>query len=116
MIRLPRKAAALILVTVATLSGCSVAGNASDGGAVKVVVGYQSKTINTVTAGTLLRSLGYLERRLGPKYSVEWQDHDTGAPITAKMAHRIVVLGRTGARTIIDEPDAASRERILEAL
>ena len=29
-----------------------------------IVIGYQSKTINTVTAGTLLRDLGYFEERL----------------------------------------------------
>ena len=46
-------------------------------GVVNVVIGYQSKTINTVTAGTLLRAQGYLEHRLadittrtGTKYAV----------------------------------------------
>ena len=34
------------------------------GDTVNVVIGYQSKTINTVTAGTLLRAQGYLEQRL----------------------------------------------------
>jgi NitT/TauT family transport system substrate-binding protein len=62
------------------------------GGPVHLTVGYQSKTINTVTAGTLLRDLGILERRLGQlskksgrQYSLEWQDYPSGPPITAQM-------------------------------
>lgn len=86
-------AAVLLLATAA----CSVAGSADDGGGkTRLVVGYQSKTINTVTAGTLLRSLGYLERRLGDKYAVEWQDYDTGAPITAKMVAGKIDIGSMG--------------------
>ncbi|MFG1694863.1 ABC transporter substrate-binding protein [Nonomuraea sp. NPDC049309] len=92
-------AAATALLLAAT--GCSVAGAAGgasegDGGTTTVVVGYQSKTINTVTAGTLLRSLGYLEKRLGPRYTVEWQDYDTGAPITAKMVAGKIDIGSMG--------------------
>ncbi|MBO2452606.1 ABC transporter substrate-binding protein [Actinomadura barringtoniae] len=85
------------------LAGCTVAGNAAGGGDVKIVVGYQSKTINTVTAGTLLRSLGYFEKRLnelgkaeGKKYSVVWQDYDTGAPITAQMLAGKIDIGSMG--------------------
>ena len=70
---------------------------------VNVVIGYQSKTINTVTAGTLLRAQGYLERRLndittrtGTKYNVEWQDYDTGAPITAQMVAEKIDIGSMG--------------------
>ncbi|MEV0620120.1 ABC transporter substrate-binding protein [Nonomuraea sp. NPDC050404] len=87
--------AALALLVAAT--GCSVAGAAGGGdGRTTVVVGYQSKTINTVTAGTLLRSLGYLEKRLGDKYAVRWQDYDTGAPITAKMVAGKIDIGSMG--------------------
>ncbi|MEW9552333.1 ABC transporter substrate-binding protein [Nonomuraea sp. NPDC050783] len=85
--------AALALVAAA---GCSVAGAAGSTGKTKLVIGYQSKTINTVTAGTLLRSLGYLEKRLGDKYAVEWQDYDTGAPITAKMVAGKIDIGSMG--------------------
>ena len=70
---------------------------------VNVVVGYQSKTINTVTAGTLLRAQGYLEQRLadittrtGTKYAVQWQDYDTGAPITAQMVAEKIDIGSMG--------------------
>ncbi|MEV4110120.1 ABC transporter substrate-binding protein [Nonomuraea sp. NPDC049695] len=85
--------AALALVAAA---GCSVAGATGGTGKTKLVIGYQSKTINTVTAGTLLRSLGYLEKRLGDKYTVEWQDYDTGAPITAKMVAGKIDIGSMG--------------------
>ncbi|MER6814827.1 ABC transporter substrate-binding protein [Spirillospora sp. NPDC000708] len=86
------------------LAGCTVAGNAADGGGSgQIVVGYQSKTINTVTAGTLLRSLGYFEKRLkalgkqdGTKYSVAWRDYDTGAPITAQMLAGKIDIGSMG--------------------
>ncbi|MBW4718865.1 ABC transporter substrate-binding protein [Saccharothrix obliqua] len=92
---------ALLVAALAagTLSACG--GAASD--EVAVVVGYQSKTINTVTAGTLLRELGYFERRLdalgqrtGTRYRVTWQDYDTGAPITAQMVAGRVDIGSMG--------------------
>ncbi|MFG1999842.1 ABC transporter substrate-binding protein [Spirillospora sp. NPDC048911] len=96
--------AAACLPVLPLLAGCTVAGNAADGGgSTRVVVGYQSKTINTVTAGTLLRSLGYFEKRLkalgdaeGKKYSVVWQDYDTGAPITAQMLAGKIDIGSMG--------------------
>jgi NitT/TauT family transport system substrate-binding protein len=54
-----------VLIAVAALtSGCSLESLSQSSGVVNVVVGYQSKTINTVTAGTLLRAQGYLEHRL----------------------------------------------------
>ncbi|QNI06636.1 ABC transporter substrate-binding protein [Mycobacterium kubicae] len=89
---------------VATLtSGCSLESLSESAGVVNVVVGYQSKTINTVTAGTLLRAQGYLEHRLadittrtGTKYAVRWQDYDTGAPITAQMLAEKIDIGSMG--------------------
>jgi NitT/TauT family transport system substrate-binding protein len=87
----------------ALTSGCSLESLAQSSGVVNVVVGYQSKTINTVTAGTLLRAQGYLERRLaditvrtGTKYAVRWQDYDTGAPITAQMLAEKIDIGSMG--------------------
>jgi NitT/TauT family transport system substrate-binding protein len=98
-----RKIIVAAVVAVFGTAGCSVAGAAADGAAEKVVVGYQSKTINTVTAGTLLRKQGYLERRLaelgrknGKRYSVTWQDYDTGAPITAQMMAGKIDIGSMG--------------------
>jgi NitT/TauT family transport system substrate-binding protein len=87
---------------LAFLTGCSVASGATSS-VVTVVVGYQSKTINTVTAGTLLRAQGYLEQRLlllgkqtGKTYRVEWQDYSTGAPITAQMVAGKIDIGSMG--------------------
>lgn len=93
----------LLIALLAGLSGCTVAGHAADADAEPVVVGYQSKTINTVTAGTLLRAQGFFEKRLGElgartgkKYAVTWQDYDTGAPITAQMMAGKIDIGSMG--------------------
>ncbi|MEU9499069.1 ABC transporter substrate-binding protein [Streptomyces sp. NPDC048196] len=98
---IPLAAAALLLPLA--LAGCGGAAEAGDGKHVTVTVGYQSKTINTVTAGTLLRSLGYFERELraqgkrdGRTYKVAWQDYATGAPITAQMVAGKVDIGSMG--------------------
>lgn len=92
--------AALLLPLALTACGTG-SDTAADGGTVTVTVGYQSKTINTVTAGTLLRSLGYFEdelNALGGKttYKVDWQDYATGAPITAQMTAGKIDIGSMG--------------------
>jgi NitT/TauT family transport system substrate-binding protein len=70
---------------------------------VVVNVGYQSKTINTVNAGTLLRDRGDFENALkelgattGTKYRVVWQDFASGAPLTAQMIATHVDIGSMG--------------------
>ncbi|MCX5422927.1 ABC transporter substrate-binding protein [Streptomyces sp. NBC_00078] len=83
------------------LSACGGSAEAGDGKNVTITVGYQSKTINTVTAGTLLRSLGYFEKDLdalhdGHTYKVDWQDYATGAPITAQMTAGKIDIGSMG--------------------
>ncbi|MEU6423623.1 ABC transporter substrate-binding protein [Streptomyces spiralis] len=90
--------AALLLLP---LSACGGSAEAGDAKTVTITVGYQSKTINTVTAGTLLRSLGYFERALdalhdGHVYKVDWQDYATGAPITAQMTAGKIDIGSMG--------------------
>ncbi|TSD94257.1 ABC transporter substrate-binding protein [Skermania sp. ID1734] len=97
----PFAAAALSLSLLA--AGCSLDRADNAGDTVQVVIGYQSKTINTVSAGTLLRAKGFLEQRLqkitdggGAKYHVEWQDYDTGAPITAQMVAEKIDIGSMG--------------------
>ncbi|GGV67740.1 putative nitrate ABC transporter, periplasmic protein [Streptomyces longisporoflavus] len=91
--------AVLLMVPPAGCGGAS----ADDSGTITVTIGYQSKTINTVTAGTLLRSLGYFERELaargkreGVTYKVKWQDYATGAPITAQMTAGKIDIGSMG--------------------
>jgi len=95
--------AGALLVIAMVASGCSLESLSQSSGVVNVVVGYQSKTINTVTAGTLLRAQGYLEHRLaditartGTRYAVRWQDYDTGAPITAQMLAEKIDIGSMG--------------------
>jgi NitT/TauT family transport system substrate-binding protein len=95
------------LLLTALLTACGTGRGAPDstgsGNTIAVVVGYQSKTINTVTAGTLLRSLGYFEQRLrtlgartGKTYQVSWQDYSAGAPITAQMLAGKIDIGSMG--------------------
>ncbi|MEU6811707.1 ABC transporter substrate-binding protein [Streptomyces sp. NPDC046831] len=89
------------VVLLLPLSACGGDAEAGDGSTVTVTVGYQSKTINTVTAGTLLRSLGYFEKQLtslgdGRTYKVVWQDYATGAPITAQMTAGKIDIGSMG--------------------
>ncbi|MGW5638725.1 ABC transporter substrate-binding protein [Streptomyces sp. NPDC003832] len=96
------KRTAVALSTAALLlplGACATGAGA--GSTVTVTVGYQSKTINTVTAGTLLRSLGYFEEQLdslgdGLTYKVVWQDYATGAPITAQMTAGKIDIGSMG--------------------
>ncbi|KRF14059.1 ABC transporter substrate-binding protein [Nocardioides sp. Soil797] len=90
-----------LLVTTA-LTACTVAGGAENDAEV-ITVGYQSKTINTVTAGTLLKEKHFFEDRLeqlgaenGKDYQVKWLDYDTGAPITAQMLAGKIDIGSMG--------------------
>jgi len=95
-----RLAAAGVLAASALLaSGCAADGAAT----VDVVIGYQSRTINTATAGTLLKEQGFFEQELaelgrdtGTRYRVVWEDYDTGAPITAQMLAEKIDLGSMG--------------------
>ncbi|MFI5873964.1 ABC transporter substrate-binding protein [Streptomyces sp. NPDC051445] len=96
----PQAVAASAALLLLPLTGCGSA-EAGSGSTVTVTVGYQSKTINTVTAGTLLRSLGYFEKELnalgdGRAYKVDWQDYATGAPITAQMTAGKIDIGSMG--------------------
>ncbi|MDN0198582.1 ABC transporter substrate-binding protein [Streptomyces sp. S.PNR 29] len=89
------------LALLLPLTACGGDAEAGGGSTVTVTVGYQSKTINTVTAGTLLRSLGYFEKQLnslgdGVTYKVVWQDYATGAPITAQMTAGKIDIGSMG--------------------
>jgi NitT/TauT family transport system substrate-binding protein len=94
---------ALLAALTASVTACSLDSAGGSDEVVNVVIGYQSKTINTVTAGTLLRAKGFLEHRLadittdtGTEYNVTWQDYDTGAPITAQMVAEKIDIGSMG--------------------
>lgn len=64
-------AIATLLLASGGLSACSVAGGAEGDSDNVIVIGYQSKTINTVTAGTLLRDLALFPDRLDPSSTVD---------------------------------------------
>ncbi len=113
-----------LAAAVAATSGCTVAGNAADSDAEQVVVGYQSKTINTVTAGTLLKAQGFFEKRLGEitgrKFHVVWQDYDTGAPITAQMIAGKIDIGSMGDYPLLingsrGQQQAETRTKLVSA-
>ena len=117
-----RKIPAILLT--AAMAGCTVAGNAADSEAQQVVVGYQSKTINTVTAGTLLKAQGFFEKRLGEiagkKFQVIWQDYDTGAPITAQMIAGKIDIGSMGDYPLLingsrGQQTAETRTKLISA-
>jgi NitT/TauT family transport system substrate-binding protein len=87
---------------VAVLAAAVVAA-CSNGATVVVNVGYQSKTINTVTAGTLLRDRGSFEakladlgKRTGKHYQVQWSDFSSGPPLTAQMIAGKLDIGSMG--------------------
>ena len=112
MVRRRARAAVPLLLALVVLAaacgsdadaGTGTAGARTGGDTVEVVIGYQSKTINTVTAGTLLRELGLFEQRLaelgaqdGNTYRVVWQDYPSGPPITAEMLAAKVDIGSMG--------------------
>ena len=82
-------------------TACAAAG--AEDGVVPVAVGYQSKTINTVTAGTLMKELGLLEKHLdaaaeetGETYDLTWHDFASGPPLTAEMIAGKVQIGSMG--------------------
>jgi NitT/TauT family transport system substrate-binding protein len=91
--------AALAVTGAQALTGCGLLTDPT----ITVNVGYQSKTINTVNAGTLLRDRHALEEALravgaanGKKYRVVWQDFSSGAPLTAQMIATHVDIGSMG--------------------
>lgn len=101
MARTGRIIVAALVVLLSLVTGCS--SSSGDGSIVHVRVGYQSKTINTVNAGTLLRDRGTLEAALdklsattGKTYEVEWQDFPSGPPLTAQMIAEKVDIGSMG--------------------
>ncbi|WP_406175570.1 ABC transporter substrate-binding protein [Streptomyces sp. NBC_00996] len=99
-----RTSATLAVLTVLGL-GAAACGTETGSGSSTVVVtiGYQSKTINTVTAGTLLRDRGTFEAKLrtlgkakGIQYKVVWKDFPSGPPLTAQMIGDKVDIGSMG--------------------
>ena len=93
--------AAFAIGALLSTTACAAAG--AEDGVVPVAVGYQSKTINTVTAGTLMKELGLLEKHLdaaaeetGETYDLTWHDFASGPPLTAEMIAGKVQIGSMG--------------------
>jgi len=105
--RLRSVIAAFAVFTLGAASGCAT-GSEPGGQTVVVNLGYQSKTINTVTAGTLLRDRGTFEAKLdaigatkGVTYEVVWHDFPSGPPLTAQMIAGKVDIGSMGDYPIL---------------
>jgi NitT/TauT family transport system substrate-binding protein len=118
-----RTSATVAVLTVLALGAAACgAETGSDSSTVVVTIGYQSKTINTVTVGTLLRDRGTFEARLkalgkakGVQYQVVWKDFPSGPPLTAQMIADKVDIGSMGDYPLLVNgsksapyPDAAS--------
>ena len=108
---------ALALTMFAAAVPSAACSTSSSGDTVTIVVGYQSKTINTVNAGTLLRSLGYFQQQLdalgkstGKKYTVSWEDYATGAPITTQMVAGKIDIGSMGDYPLLINGSTAQRQ------
>lgn len=91
---------AVLALAGGALAAC---GGAAADDTVRVAIGYQSKTINTVTAGTLMRELDLLEKYLdeasqktGKTYEISWHDFASGPPLTAEMIAEKVDIGSMG--------------------
>jgi NitT/TauT family transport system substrate-binding protein len=116
-----RVRAAVLLAALGLLAAGCAGGQGSS--TVTVNIGYQSKTINTVNAGTLLRDRGTFEAKLaalskttGVKYQVQWLDFPSGPPLTAQMIADKVDIGSMGDYPILvngsktsEYPDARSQ-------
>lgn len=117
-----RACAALLTAALAVLAG-GCAGGPEAAKTVTVDIGYQSKTINTINAGTLLRERGTFEaklaalsRKTGVTYRVQWLDFPSGPPLTAQMIADKVDIGSMGDYPILvngsktsQYPDARSQ-------
>jgi NitT/TauT family transport system substrate-binding protein len=70
---------------------------------IRIAIGTQDTTINTVHAGLLVRELGLLEARLpctgkyaGVRYDVVWKNFTSGPPLTGEMIAGKLDIGALG--------------------
>ncbi|MBD2234540.1 LysR family transcriptional regulator [Phormidium tenue] len=70
---------------------------------INLTIGTQNRTIQTVTAGLIIKRLGLLEHFLpregrysGVQYRLRWSDYDSGAPIVAGLEAQQIDIGVLG--------------------
>lgn len=70
---------------------------------IKLTIGTQNRTIQTVTAGLIIQRLGLLEHFLprngrysGVQYCLNWPDYSSGAPIVAGLEAQKIDIGVLG--------------------
>ena len=117
---LGRKLAAFAVAAVA-VHGWTVAAGAQT--VVKIGIGTQDTTSNTVTAGTIVRQLKLLEKNLPKdgkyaniKFELEWQNFTSGPPVTNGMMADKLQFGMMGDYPLVvngftfsNNPDSKSR-------
>lgn len=96
----------LLVISLAAVSGCSGDTSANSTGTtatkrvIRIAIGTQDQTINTVTGGAIIREEKLLEKYL-PKtgkyqnveYKIEWSSYTSAPPITNKMLANQIDIG-----------------------
>ena len=69
----------------------------------RITIGTQNQTIQTITAGLIIQRLGLLEHFLpregrysGTQYQISWSNYSSGAPIVAGLEHKQIDIGILG--------------------
>lgn len=92
----------LVIAFATTTSGCSSNTNASTSGkrVIRIAIGTQDQTINTVTGGAIVREEKLLEKYLprtgkyqNVEYKIEWSSYTSAPPITNKMLANQIDIG-----------------------
>ncbi|MBD1872879.1 LysR family transcriptional regulator [Nodosilinea sp. FACHB-131] len=78
-------------------------GSASGAETIRLTIGTQNRTIQTVTAGLIIQRLGLLEHFLpregrysGVQYKLQWSDYNSGAPIVVGLEAQDIDIGVLG--------------------
>ena len=103
----------LLVVSLVFTSACSnqtsdknstnSIGSADNKKVIRIAIGTQDQTINTVTGGAVIREEKLLEKYLpktgkyeNVKYAIEWTSYASGSPITNKMLANQIDIGMMG--------------------
>ena len=118
---LGRQALAAFAIAAVAVHGWTVAAGAQT--VVKIGIGTQDTTSNTVTAGTIVRQLKLLEKNLPKdgkyaniKFEFEWQNFTSGPPVTNGMMADKLQFGMMGDYPLVvngftfqNNPESKSR-------
>lgn len=78
-------------------------GSAAVSETLRITIGTQNQTIQTITAGLIIQRLGLLEHFLprngrysGTQYDISWSNYSSGAPIVAGLESQTIDIGILG--------------------